>query len=234
MHRGRDLVTHRTLRNIEVRHRDHIFDASHGITWRIGVDGSERPFMARVHGLQHVEGLFATHLANHDAVGTHTQTIDDQLPLPHCALAFDVRRACFQAYDVLLLKLQFGGVFNGNDAIGVGNVSRQNIQQRCFAGARSSGHQNVKPAFDHGRKQFQHRLGESHVLDHLARGNRLASKTPDGQAGPVNGQRGNNCVHARSVGQAGVDHGRRFIDSASDARDDALNDLHQMRIVFER
>src|SRR5205823_12511990 len=24
MHRGRDLVTHRTLRNIEVRHRDHI------------------------------------------------------------------------------------------------------------------------------------------------------------------------------------------------------------------
>ena len=61
----------------------------------------------------------------------------------------------------------------------------------------------------------------------------IASETADGEAGAVDGQRRNDGVDARAIGQAGVDHGRRFIDAAADARDDALDDLHQVLIVFE-
>ena len=33
-----------------------------------------------------------------------------------CALAFDIRRAAFQPHHMLLLQLQFGRVFDGDDA----------------------------------------------------------------------------------------------------------------------
>ena len=61
--------------------------------------------MARVHGLQHVHSLFAADLAEHDAVGAHTQCVDDQLALADGALAFNVGRTAFQPRDVLLLDL---------------------------------------------------------------------------------------------------------------------------------
>ena len=114
------------------------------------------------------------------------------------------------------------------------NVSREHVEQRCFAGAGSAGDENVQPPLHHGRKQFQHRLRQSLVLDHLAGGDGIASETANGETRAVDGQRRNDGVDARSVGQAGVHHGRRFIHAPSDARDDALDDLHQVCIVFER
>src|ERR1035438_3238569 len=62
-----------------------------------------------------------------------------QLPLPHRALAFNVRRPGFEADDVLLLELQFGGILNGHYALVVRNESREHVQQRGFAGAGAAG-----------------------------------------------------------------------------------------------
>ena len=72
--------------------------------------------MTRVHGLQHVERFLAADLADDDAVGPHTQAVDQQFALPHRAAAFEIRRAGFQAHHVRLLQLQFGRVFDGDDA----------------------------------------------------------------------------------------------------------------------
>ena len=102
----RDLLADGALGNIEVGHGDHVFDAGEGVARGVGVDGGERAFVAGVHGLQHVEGFFAAHLADHDAVGAHTQAVDDELAHADRALAFDVGRAGFEADDVLLLELQ--------------------------------------------------------------------------------------------------------------------------------
>ena len=230
---GRNLMADRALGNIQVRHRNHIFDTSHGVARRVGVDRGQRSFVARVHGLQHVEGFFATHLANHDAVGTHTQTVDDQLPLANRALAFDVGRTRFQTDDVFLLELQFGRVFDGDDALGVRNVSGQHVQQSRFSGAGSAGDENVEPALDHGRKQFQHRLGQGLVLDHLARSDGLASETANGETGTIERERRNDGVDTRSVSEAGIHHRRRFVHATAHPRDDALDDLHQVDVVFE-
>ena len=64
--------------------------------------------MAGIHGLQHVHGLLATDLTEDDAVGAHTERVDDQLALTDRALAFDVGRARFQTHDVILAQLKFG------------------------------------------------------------------------------------------------------------------------------
>ena len=71
--------------------------------------------MPGIHSLEHIECFFAAHLADHDSIGTHTQAVDDQLPLTDCPFAFDIGWAGFQTDDVLLPQLQFGRVFDRND-----------------------------------------------------------------------------------------------------------------------
>ena len=49
--------------------------------------------------------------------GPHTQAVLDQIAHRDLALAFEVGRPRFQAHDVRLLQLKFGGVFAGDDAL---------------------------------------------------------------------------------------------------------------------
>src|SRR6266404_2783609 len=51
--------------------------------------------------------------------------------------------------------------------------------------------------------------------------------------GSVKGQRRNDCIHTRSVGEAGIDHRRGFVDAAPDGRNDSVDDIHQMSIVMK-
>ena len=73
--------------------------------------------MAGIHRLQHVECLFAAALADDDAIGPHSQRILDQIALANLALALDVGGARFQAADMRLLQLQFGGILDGDEAL---------------------------------------------------------------------------------------------------------------------
>ncbi len=233
MNRGRDLLSHRPFGDIEIGHGTHVLDAAQRVPLGVGMHRGHGTLVAGVHGLQHVKSFFAANLAHHDAVGTHTQAVDYQLPLAYGALALDVRRTRFQPHDVFLVHLQFRRVFDSDDAVGIGNVAGEDIQQCGLASAGSAGDQKIQPPLDHGRQQFQHRLGQGLVLNHVTSGDRVAAEAANGQAGAVDGQRGNNGVHAGSVGQAGIHHRRRFVHPPSDARDDAVDDLHQMGVVLE-
>ena len=73
--------------------------------------------MTGVHGLQHVQRFLAADFADDDAVGTHTQAVDQQFALPHRAVCLRGWRAGFQAHHMRLLQLQFGRVFDGDDAL---------------------------------------------------------------------------------------------------------------------
>jgi hypothetical protein len=50
--------------------------------------------------------------------------VDHQLALCHLAFAFDVGRPRLQPYHVALPQHQFGGVFDRDDALAVGNEAR--------------------------------------------------------------------------------------------------------------
>src|SRR6185437_15188283 len=136
---GGDLLPHGALGNVEVGHGNHVLDARQRVAWRVGVHRGQRAFVAGVHGLQHVKGFLAADFAHHYAVGSHTQAVDHQLSLADSAFAFDVGWARFQPYHVFLLELQFGRVFNGDDAFRVGNVAGKHVEQRGFAGAGAAG-----------------------------------------------------------------------------------------------
>ena len=100
--------------------------------------------MAGVHRLQHVERFLAADLADDDAVGAHTQGVDQQLALPDGALAFDVRRPRLEAHHVLLVQLQFGRVLDRDDALALRDEAGQHVEERRLAGAGAAADQHVQ------------------------------------------------------------------------------------------
>src|SRR5207248_10966628 len=49
----------------------------------------------------------------------------------------------------------------------------------------------------------------------------------------VDRQRRNYHVDARSISETGINHGRRLIDVPANARNDLVNDVHQVSIILE-
>ena len=167
VNRRSNLAANRFFRQVQIRHHGHGFQTGDGIARTVGVNRSQRAIVTCVHGLQHVERFFATNFADDDAVGTHTQTVDDQLPLHDRALAFDVRGTAFQSHHVTLLQLQFGGIFDGDDSLLVRNVARKNVEQRCFAGACSARDHDIEARLHCPLEQFQHRRGQGLVRQQI-------------------------------------------------------------------
>ena len=60
-------------RQVEAGHEDHRLEAGQRVARAVGVDRGDRAVVAGVHGLEHVEGLAGTALADDDAVGPHAQ-----------------------------------------------------------------------------------------------------------------------------------------------------------------
>ena len=89
--------------------------ASRGVlAWSVVSEPSWPVFMAC--SMSSVSGTAA--FADDDPLGPHTQGVAHQVGGGDRALAFDVRRARFQPHHVLLLQLQFGRVFDRDDAVG--------------------------------------------------------------------------------------------------------------------
>ena len=143
-------------RQLEAGHHDHGFQPGQGVARRVGVQRGHRAFVAGVHGLEHVERFRSAALADDDSFGPHTQGVSHQVGGGDRALAFDVRRPGFQPHHVVLLQLQFGRVFDRDDAVGVGNEARQRVQQRRLAGAGAAGNEDVQPGLDRPFQQHHH------------------------------------------------------------------------------
>src|SRR5579862_6158656 len=164
------LLANSLFRKIKVCHQRHGFHTGNGITRTVRVNRGERAVMPRVHSLEHVQRLLATDLTYDDPVGSHTQTIDQQLPLFHSTLPFHVRRAALQADDVTLLQLQFCGVFYGYDSFLIGYESGKDIEESCFAGACSTGDNHAEPRFYGTLEKLQHRCRQSSVENQIVYG----------------------------------------------------------------
>ncbi len=83
--------------------------------------------MAGIHGLQHIESLGSPYFPYHDAVRPHTQRVNHQVADGILSPAFDVGRAAFQGDNIVLAQLQFCCIFNGNDALTVGDKAREDV-----------------------------------------------------------------------------------------------------------
>ena len=71
-----------------------------------------------------LERLTTAHLADDDAIRSHTQGVSHQVSGGHGALALDIRRSGLKPHHVFLLQFQFGGVLDGHNALVFRNVIR--------------------------------------------------------------------------------------------------------------
>ena len=189
--------------------------------------------MARVHGLQHVEGFAATNLADDDPVGTHAQRVLHQFALGDFPFSLDVRGPRFQSRDVRLLKLQLRRILDGHDAFGVADEGRHRVEQGRFAAARAAGDQHVQPAAHDGLNEFGDLGRERAELDHFFDVDRDFRELADGQKRPVDGQWRNDGIDAGPILEPGIDHRLRFVDPAPDARNDLVDNPEQVPVVLE-
>src|SRR5271165_1651899 len=98
--------------------------------------------MTRVEELQEIERLTAAYLAEDDPVWAMAEGRFQEVTDAH-------RRQVvlwlpgFKADQVVLVHLNFGGVFDKQDSFIRGNEFPKNIQERCFPGSRATGDQDV-------------------------------------------------------------------------------------------
>ena len=102
-------------------------NASRGVlAWMV----RHRAFDAGVHRLQHVERFGAAALADDDAVRPHAERGAHQLRADSCRLAlFRLGGRVSNLTTCALLQLQFGRVFDGDDALLFGNEARERVER---------------------------------------------------------------------------------------------------------
>src|SRR4029450_5845031 len=138
--------------------------------------------MASVHALPPVERFLATNLADDDAVRTHTERVDDELPLTNGALALDVGWPCLEPDHVTLSPRHLGGVLDRHDTLVASDKAGQHIQQRCLAGASATGHDGVEACADRPLQEGEHGCGEGRALDEIVGAKAIRAKAADRHA----------------------------------------------------
>src|ERR1700733_5885512 len=191
-----NLAANGLVGNVQVGHGNHGFQSAQSIARRVGVNRGQRAIVPCVHGLQHVERFLTANLTDDDAVGAHTQSVDDELTLLDDALAFDVGGARLKPHDVFLAHLEFGGVFNRDDALAVRNEGGQNVQKCSLAGAGAAADQDIHSRAHATLEHFDASGADGFVTQQFFSSKAIAAETPDGKTGAVYGKRRDDCVNA--------------------------------------
>ena len=144
--RARDLLADRAQRQVDAGRQHERLEPGQRVARGVGVDRRQRALVARVHRLEHVQGLGAADLADDDPVGAHAQGVPDELADADLALALDVRRPRLERDHVLLLELELGGVLDRDDALVARDEGRDRVQRRRLTGAGTAGDEDVQLA----------------------------------------------------------------------------------------
>ncbi len=172
--------------------------------------GRQRPLVAGVHGLEHVKRFWTSDLPDDDAVGPHPQGVAHERAQRYLTDTLAVGRSGFEADDVIAGKTELGGVFDGDDSFGGGDLGGQGVEQGRLAGTGTACHQDVAASPHRPREE----LGHTRRAD-LPQGDRAGTETANGEVGAVEGEWRHHGVDARSIRQPSVDQRRRPIDPQS-------------------
>ena len=173
----------------------------------VGVARRQRALVAGVHGLEHVEGLAPPDLADDDAVGPHAQRVAHEVADRGGADAVGVGGPGLEPHDVRRGQAQLGGVLDGDHPLAVGDQRAERVEQGGLARAGAAADDHVGP----GARPPTQQVGDAGRAER-AEGDRRGAEPADGEAGPVDGERGHDGVDPRPVGQAGIDERRRAVD----------------------
>src|SRR5579875_2176410 len=231
--RARDLAAYRSHRHRQAGHADHLLQSREGVARRVRVNRRHGAFVARVHGLQHVEGFLTATLADDDAVRPHAECILDQFALANFAFSLDIGWARFHARHVGLLELQLGGVLDRDQPLLLRDERGQRVEHRRLAGPGTAGNDGADARLDGRGEQFGHRRTQRADLDEPGEAERFLGEFADRYQRPVDADRTHRDVDARAIGQTCVTERVRFINATTDGRYDLVDDAQQMLFVFE-
>ena len=149
------------------------------------------------------------------------------------ARAFDVGRARLQAHPVLLGELQLGRVLDADDALVVRDEVAEHVEQRGLARAGAAGDHDVQARDDAGAQELGDLGGDRAEADQVVDAQLLFGELSNGDRRPDERDGRDDDVHARAIGQAGIDDRAGLVDVAAERRDDAVDDAAHVLVVVE-
>ena len=185
----RQLVTHGPEGEADVGEEHHRLQPAEGVARAVGVAGGQGPLVAAVHGLEHVQGLAGPALAHHDAIRSHPQGVAHQGADRHPGPAVGRGRAGLEAHHVVAGQTELGGVLDGDHALADRDAGGESVEEGGLARPRAAAGHDVAPGVDGPRQQVGHARWAQ-----LGQGDRPRPETTDGEAGAVDGERGDHHV----------------------------------------
>ncbi len=135
--------------------------------------------------------------------------------------------------DVLLLHLELGRVLDRDDPLVGRDEPGEDVEKRRLAAARAAGDEDVEPRLHDAFDKLADLRDEGFQRQQVVELQRVDGEAADGKRRAVDRDGRDDGVDAGAVGKPGVHHGRGLVDAASHGRDDAVDDLLQVRVVLE-
>src|SRR5690606_13826206 len=161
-----------------------------------------RSVVAGVHRLKEIEDFRAAYFTNDNAFRPHAQTVLHQITHRDLALAFKIRRAGFEAHDMRLLKLQFGRVFAGDDALITVDIVGQAVEQHRLSGTGTAGNDDIAADAADDFENFGSLRRDRTEAYQLVKRQLVLLELADGQRCAIDSQRRGDDVDAGTVWQA--------------------------------
>ena len=197
---GGDLTPQSGERNVAAAHHQHVLQPGQRIARGVGMQGAHRSGVAGIHGLEHLVGLAAAHLADDDPVRAHSKRVDQQVPHAHLAGAFRAHGPRFEAHHVRLLELQLGRILDGHQTLAMRYLPRHRVHERGLSGAGAAADQDVEPRLHRDTEQLRHCRRHHPALSHIVETRAPHDEAPDRDGGAIERERRNNYVDAGPVG----------------------------------
>ena len=138
-----------------------------------------------------------------------------------------------QARDVPLPELQLSSVLDRHDALVVGQVAGQDVEQRRLAAAGASADDDVRSCHDARLQEPECALAAAAQADEVAHVERATDELADVQQRAVDGDGADGRMDARPVGEPRVGERRRRVDPPADRFDDVTDDRHEVVLRLE-
>ena len=179
--------------------------------------------MARVEGRQQIERLDAPNLPDHDPVGPHAQGVAQQVADRDLAATLDGRGPALEPDHVRLAQPELRGVLDRHHPLGRVDPGREGVQQRRLAGSGSARDEDAPPLTHRGRQQVAELDRERSRADQLLRSWARGREAAHRKRRPIDGERRDDDIDARPVGQPRVDHRAELVDPAADGGENSLD-----------
>ena len=183
--------------------------------------------------MEHVQRLTTAALTDHDSFGAHAKGVDDQALDGDLAFAVDVLGTGLQAANVLLVQLQLGCIFDGDDAVLDRYEAGQHVQKRGLPGAGATRDDDVGLG-QHGRLQeAEAGLVAAAEPDQVFDLEGIPGELADGEERTVQSQRPDHRVDAGAVGESCIAKRLALVNAAADRAHDELDHIEELVLVDE-